>query len=77
MTESTSKNMASSRNFSPIPQLRFDDGAAVRLKPNGSLGGGLLVGYRTISSAHKIVSSCSENVGVSAQLKPDLAKTSI
>lgn len=77
MTESPSENMASSIDFSSIPQLTFDDGAAVRSKPNESLGGGLLVGYRTISSAHKIISSCSENIGVSAQLKPDLAKTSI
>ena len=78
MTESPSENMASSIDFSSIPQLTFDDGAAVRSKPNESLGGGLLVGYRTISSAHKkIISSCPENVGVSAHLKPDLAKTSI
>ena len=77
MTESPSENMASSIDFSSIPQLTFDDGAAVRSKPNESLSGGLLAGYRTISSAHKLISSCSENVGVSAQLKPDLAKTSI
>ncbi len=69
MTESPSENMASSIDFSSIPQLTFDDGAAVRSKPNESLGGGLLVGYRTISSADKIISSYSENVGVSAHLK--------